>query len=148
MTVTRSNPHLSQEQGDQEQEGRDGVRSLGGRRQREEVTSRVQPVNRGKALRGGEARGASSPPTVTVTVGTSTRIHMNTSGREEIQEMKGREEGHYSLPNLSLLRAEARGRRPHMGTARYVKVSGKSVKVSILGQRIIDHYCTTTPDTA
>ena len=126
--MTRSNPHLSQGQEEQEQEGRDGV---GGRRQRGrnrreeegrvEVSSRVHLVNRGK---GGEERGASSPPTVTVTVGITTRIHMNTCGMVEIQDKKGREEGHYSLPNLSLLRAEARGRRPHMGTARYVKVSG------------------------
>ena len=170
MTVTKSNQLLSQGQGDQEPEGREGDRSHGGRRprarsRREEegrslkVTSRVQPVNIGKALRRGEDRGTSSPPTVTVTVGTSTRIHMNTSGMEEIQEMKGREEGHYSLPNLSLLRAEARGRRPHMGTARYVKVSGQSVKVNTsglksrpakpeLGQRINKHSLASTPDTA
>ena len=139
--MTRSNSHLCQVQ--EEQEGRDGVRSHGGRRQRGrsrreeegrvEVTSRVQPVNRGKPWREVGESEASSPPTVTVTVGTSTRINMNTSGMEEIQEMKGREEGHYSLPNLSLLRAEARGRRPHMGTARYVKVSGQSVKVHASG---------------
>jgi len=81
------------------------------------VTSSVQLV-------GGETDGlkrrwreASSPPRVTVTVGSSTRINMN-SGEEE--EKESGLDGTYSLPNLSLLRAEARARRPHMGTSRLV----------------------------
>ena len=81
------------------------------------MTSSVQLV-------GGETDGlkrrwreASSPPRVTVTVGSSTRINMN-SGEEE--EKESGLDGTYSLPNLSLLRAEARARRPHMGTSRCV----------------------------
>ena len=66
-------------------------------------------------------REASSPPRVTVTVGSSTRINMNSREvAEEEEEKEGGLDGTYSLPNLSLLRAEARARRPHMGTSRYL----------------------------
>ena len=83
------------------------------------MTSSVQLV-------GGETDGlkrrwreASSPPRVTVTVGSSTRINMNSREVEE-EEREAGLDGTYSLPNLSLLRAEARARRPHMGTSRCV----------------------------
>jgi len=85
------------------------------------VTSSVQLV-RGKAdhLKR-KRRQASSPPRVTVTVGSSTRINMNSrEEEEEVEEVEGGLDGTYSLPNLSLLRAEARARRPHMGTSRLV----------------------------
>ena len=65
-------------------------------------------------------REASSPPRVTVTVGSSTRINMNSM--EEVEEDKVGLGGTHSLPNLSLLRAEARARRPHMGTSRYLTI--------------------------
>ena len=81
------------------------------------VTSSVQLV-RGKAdhLKR-KRRETSSPPRVTVTVGSSTRINMNSREEEEEEEVEveGGLDGTYSLPNLSLLRAEARARRPHMG---------------------------------
>ena len=84
------------------------------------MTSSVQLV-------GGETDGlkrrwreASSPPRVTVTVGSSTRINMNSREVEEEEGKEGGLDGTYSLPNLSLLRAEARARRPHMGTSRCV----------------------------
>ena len=64
-------------------------------------------------------REASSPPRVTVTVGSSTRINMNSMEEEEEEDKVGLD-GTHSLPNLSLLRAEARARRPHMGTSRYL----------------------------
>ena len=64
-------------------------------------------------------REAPSPPRVTVTVGSSTRINMNSMEQEED---KVGLDGTHSLPNLSLLRAEARARRPHMGTSRYLTV--------------------------
>ena len=64
-------------------------------------------------------REASSPPRVTVTVGSSTRINMNSMEEVEEEEDKVGLDGTHSLPNLSLLRAEARARRPHMGTSRY-----------------------------
>ena len=68
-------------------------------------------------------REASSPPRVTVTVGSSTRINMNSMEEvEEEEEDKVGLDGTHSLPNLSLLRAEARARRPHMGTSRYQTV--------------------------
>ena len=83
------------------------------------VTSSVQLV-RGKAddLKR-RRRETSSPPRVTVTVGSSTRINMNSREEEEEEVEDGGLDGTYSLPNLSLLRAEARARRPHMGTSRY-----------------------------
>ena len=84
------------------------------------MTSSVQLV-RGKAdhLKR-KRRETSSPPRVTVTVGSSTRINMNSREEEEEEgEVGGGLDGTYSLPNLSLLRAEARARRPHMGTSRY-----------------------------
>ena len=65
-------------------------------------------------------REASSPPRVTVTVGSSTRINMNSMEEVEEEEDKVGLDGTHSLPNLSLLRAEARARRPHMGTSRYL----------------------------
>ena len=64
-------------------------------------------------------REASSPPRVTVTVGSSTRINMNSMEEVEEEDKVGLD-GTHSLPNLSLLRAEARARRPHMGTSRYL----------------------------
>ena len=42
---------------------------------------------------------------------------------EEVEEKEGGLNGTHSLPNLSLLRAEARARRPHMGTSRCVILS-------------------------
>ena len=67
-------------------------------------------------------REASSPPRVTVTVGSSTRINMNSMEEVEEEEDKVGLDGTHSLPNLSLLRAEARARRPHMGTSRYLTI--------------------------
>ena len=115
ISATRSNPNLSPQ-------GAPTTAGSRGRRRREEggvrVTSSIQLV-------GGETDGlkrrwreASSPPRVTVTVGSSTRINMNSGEVEEGKE--GGLDGTYSLPNLSLLRAEARARRPHMGTSRCV----------------------------
>ena len=70
-----------------------------------------------RVVGGGGSRGRPAPPaTVTVTVGTCTRINMNTTKVEERGE--GGREGTCSLPNLSLLKAEARARRPHMGMSR------------------------------
>lgn len=93
-----------------------------------EVTSAVQWVGEEEVEVGGRRR--ASPSRVTVTLGASTRINMNSSRGEEqitrreeersrkMKERMLREEGACSLPNLSLLRAEARTRRPRMGTAR------------------------------
>ena len=87
------------------------------------MTSTVQMVRGETEGLKRRRREASSPPRVTVTVGSSTRINMNSREVEEEEEEKQSGlDGTYSLPNLSLLRAEARARRPHMGTSRYVNL--------------------------
>ena len=83
------------------------------------MTSTVQMVRGETEGLKRRRREASSPPRVTVTVGSSTRINMNSREVEEEEEKQSGLDGTYSLPNLSLLRAEARARRPHMGTSRY-----------------------------
>ena len=87
------------------------------------MTSTVQMVRGETEGLKRRRREASSPPRVTVTVGSSTRINMNSREVEEEEEEKQSGlDGTYSLPNLSLLRAEARARRPHMGTSRCVNL--------------------------
>ena len=100
------------------------------------MTSTVQMVRGETEGLKRRRREASSPPRVTVTVGSSTRINMNSREveEEEEEEKQGGLDGTYSLPNLSLLRAEARARRPHMGTSRYV-----NLHLSNLRMHSVDH---------
>ena len=115
ISATRSNPNLSPQGAPAGPRGR--RREEGGVR----VTSSVQLVRGETDGLKRRWREASSPPRVTVTVGSSTRINMNSREvAEEEEEKEGGLDGTYSLPNLSLLRAEARARRPHMGTSRFV----------------------------
>ena len=100
------------------------------------VTSTVQMVRGETEGLKRRRREASSPPRVTVTVGSSTRINMNSREVEEEEEKQSGLDGTYSLPNLSLLRAEARARRPHMGTSRYV-----NLHLSNLRMHSVDHVC-------
>ena len=114
ISATRSNPNLSPQGAPAGPRGR--RREEGGVR----VTSSVQLVRGETDGLKRRWREASSPPRVTVTVGSSTRINMNSREEAEEEEKEGGLDGTYSLPNLSLLRAEARARRPHMGTSRFV----------------------------
>ena len=101
------------------------------------MTSTVQMVRGETEGLKRRRREASSPPRVTVTVGSSTRINMNSREVEEEEEEEEKQsglDGTYSLPNLSLLRAEARARRPHMGTSRYV-----NLHLSNLRMHSVDH---------
>ena len=97
------------------------------------MTSTVQMVRGETEGLKRRRREASSPPRVTVTVGSSTRINMNSREVEvEEEEKQSGLDGTYSLPNLSLLRAEARARRPHMGTSRYVNLLRQILECTVL----------------
>ena len=122
ISATRSNPNLSPQGAPPAAGSRGRRREEGGVR----VTSSVQMVRGETDGLKRKRREASSPPRVTVTVGSSTRINMNSREVEEVVEEEKGLDGTYSLPNLSLLRAEARARRPHMGTSRYLSLSHKT----------------------
>ena len=134
ISATRSNPNLSPQGAPPAAAGSRGRRrEEGGVR----VTSSVQMVRGETDGLKRKRREASSPPRVTVTVGSSTRINMNSREVEEVVEEEKGLDGTYSLPNLSLLRAEARARRPHMGTSRYLSLSHKTCIYSATNRTLL-----------